>query len=162
MCAKAKSTSGCCRKCFSFWVKAVKPKLYSAASTVTKVRNAYESAVEGNSDAAIRLPMTINKDKFAVGETAQLTIPSASGARALVSLEKGERVLKTFWVECKGEKTDISIPIEAGMAPNIYATVSLIQPYNNAENSSDLAADSIAFAFASRRMFSFFNFSFSS
>ena len=121
-----------------YFIRVTDPAGGHAASTVTKVRNAYESAVEGNSDAAIRLPMTINKDKFAVGETAQLTIPSASGARALVSLEKGERVLKTFWVECKGEKTDISIPIEAGMAPNIYATVSLIQPYNNAENDAPI------------------------
>lgn len=109
-----------------------------ATSTVTMVRSSYESSTEGDSDAAIRLPMSLNKDKFVVGETAQLTIPSANGARALVSIEKGRRVLKTFWVDCKGEKTDISIPIESGMAPNIYATVSLIQPYNQTENDAPI------------------------
>ncbi|MBR5100794.1 MAG: alpha-2-macroglobulin [Bacteroidales bacterium] len=109
-----------------------------AASAVTLLRYNYESTTEGNGDAAIRLPMTLNKDQFTVGETAQLTIPSASGARALVSIEKGERVVKTFWVDCKGEKTDIAIPIESGMAPNVYATVTLIQPYNNMENDAPI------------------------
>ena len=122
-----------------FWfIRVVDPKGGHATSAVTMVRSSYESASEGSSDAAIRLPMTLNKEKFTVGETAQLTIPSASGARALVSVEKGERVLKSFWVDCTGEKTDISIPIEAGMAPNVYATVTLIQPYNNMENDAPI------------------------
>ena len=122
-----------------FWfIRVVDPKGGHATSAVTMVRNSYESAGEGSSDAAIRLPISLNKDKFIVGETAQLTIPSASGARALVSIERGERVLKSFWVDCKGEKTDISIPIEAGMAPNVYAVVTLIQPYNNTENDAPI------------------------
>ena len=122
-----------------FWfIRVTDPVGKHATSAVTMVRNVYDQSTEGNSDAAIRLPMSINKEKFTVGETAVLTIPSASGARALVSIEKGQRVLSTKWVDCKGEKTDISIPIEAGMAPNVYATVSLIQPYNNVENDAPI------------------------
>ena len=121
-----------------YFIRVTDPVGGHAASAVTMVRTSYEQASDGNSDAAVRLPMTLNKEKFTVGETAQLTIPSASGARALVSIEKGARVLKTWWVDCKGDKTDIAIPIEAGMAPNIYATVSLIQPYNNAENDAPI------------------------
>ena len=109
-----------------------------ATSAVTMVRSSWEQTADGNSDAAVRLPMSLNKEKFNVGETARLTIPSASGARALVSIEKGERVLKSFWVDCKGDKTDIDIPVEAGMAPNVYATVTLIQPYNNTENDAPI------------------------
>jgi uncharacterized protein YfaS (alpha-2-macroglobulin family) len=121
-----------------YFIRVVDPVGGHATSAVTEVRNSYERTNEGNSDAAVRLPMSVNKDKFAIGETATLTIPSTSGARALVSIEKGERVLKTWWVDCKGENTDISIPIEAGMAPNVYATVSLIQPYNNADNDAPI------------------------
>ena len=122
-----------------YWfIRVVDPKGGHAASAVTLVRNSYESVGDGSSDAAVHLPMTINKERFNVGETAQLSIPSASGARALVSVEKGQRVLKSFWVDCKGEKTDISIPIEAGMAPNVYATVTLIQPYNTAVNDAPI------------------------
>ena len=121
-----------------FFIRVTDPSGGHATSAVTLVRNSYEEAVGGDSDAAIRLPMTLNKDKFIVGETAQLTIPSASGARALVSIEKGERVIKSWWVDCKGEKTEIAIPIEAGMAPNVYATVSLIQPYNQMDNDAPI------------------------
>lgn len=122
-----------------FWFfRVVDPKGGHATSSVVMVRDSYEQAGEGSSDAAIRLPMSLNKDKFNVGETARLVIPSTSGAQALVSIEKGERVLRSFWVECKGDKTEIEIPIEAGMAPNVYASVTLIQPYNNAENDAPI------------------------
>ena len=122
-----------------YWfIRVVDPKGGHAASAVTLVRNSYETYGDGSSDAAARLPMTINKERFNVGETATLSIPSASGARALVSIEKGQRVLKSFWVDCKGEKTDISIPVEAGMAPNVYAAVTLIQPYNTVENDAPI------------------------
>ena len=122
-----------------FWFfRVVDPKGGHATSSVVMVRNSYESAGEGSADAAIRLPMTLNKDKFNVGETAKLVIPSTSGARALVSIEKGERVLKSFWVDCKGDKTEIDIPVEAGMAPNVYASVTLIQPYNNTTNDAPI------------------------
>ena len=122
-----------------FWfIRVTDPNGGHATSTVTMVRNSYEQSSEGDSDAAIRLPMTLNKERFNVGETALLTIPSTSGARALVSIEKGERVLKTFWVDCKGDKTDIQIPLEAGMAPNVYATVTLVQPYNNTDNDAPI------------------------
>ena len=122
---------------FGFF-RVVDPKGGHATSSVVMVRESYEQAGEGSSDAAIRLPMSLNKEKFNVGETAQLVIPSTSGARALVSIEKGERVLKSFWVDCKGDKTEIAIPIEAGMAPNVYASVTLIQPYNNTENDAPI------------------------
>ena len=122
-----------------FWFfRVTDPAGGHATSAVTMVRTSWEQPAEGNSDAAIRLPMTLNKENFNVGETAQLTIPSAAGARALVSIEKGERVVKTFWVDCKGEKTDIAIPIEAGMAPNVYAVVTLVQPYDNTENDAPI------------------------
>ena len=84
-----------------FWFfRVTDPAGGHATSAVTMVRNSYEQSADNNSDAAIRLPMTINKEKFTVGETAVLTIPSASGARALVSIEKAQRVLKepTYFV----------------------------------------------------------------
>lgn len=122
-----------------FWFfRVTDPAGRHATSAVTMVRNSWEQTADSNSDAAARLPMSLNKTTFNVGETAQLTIPSASGARALVSIEKGERVVKTFWVDCKGEKTDISIPVESGWAPNVYATVTLVQPYNNMENDAPI------------------------
>ncbi|MBQ6073624.1 MAG: alpha-2-macroglobulin [Bacteroidales bacterium] len=121
-----------------YFIRVTDPAGGHATSAVTLVQYEYDNVADANSDAAVRLPMSLNKDKFAVGENAILTIPSASGARALVSIEKGERVLKTFWVDCKGDKTEISVPVEAGMAPNVYAAVTLVQPYNNSDNDAPI------------------------
>ena len=122
-----------------FWFfRITDPKGGHATSAVALVRDAWEQSGDNDADAAIRLPMTLDKEKYEVGQTARLVIPSAPGARALVSVEKGERVLKSFWVESQGEKTEISIPIESGMAPNVYATVSLVQPYASSENDAPI------------------------
>lgn len=109
-----------------------------AASKVVMVTSSYENSQSGASDAAVKLPMTLDKDSYIVGQTARLTIPSTSGAKALVSVEKGERVIKSFWVDCKGDQTEIQIPIESGMTPNAFASVTLIQPYGNTGNDAPI------------------------
>jgi uncharacterized protein YfaS (alpha-2-macroglobulin family) len=79
--------------------------------------------------AATMLSFTSDKEKYAVGEDISLRIPSAKGGRMLVSLENGSKVLKTFWKETEAGQTKISFKAEKDMAPNIYATVSLLQPH---------------------------------
>ncbi len=79
--------------------------------------------------AASMLSFTSNKEKYEVGEEVVLNIPSAKGGRMLVSLENGSKVIKTFWQETQQGQTQVKFKTEAGMAPNIYATVSLLQPH---------------------------------
>lgn len=85
----------------------------------------------GNDDqsAASMLSFTSNKEKYNVGEEVSLTIPSSKGGRILVSLENGSRVIKTFWKETEQGQTVVKFNAAADMAPNIYATVSLLQPH---------------------------------
>ncbi len=91
---------------------------------------------EGNDDqtAASMLSFTSNKEKYNVGDEVSLTIPSSKGGRVLVSLENGSKVLKSFWQETKQGQTQVKFKAEAGMAPNIYATVSLLQPHSQTIN----------------------------
>ncbi|MBO4264373.1 MAG: alpha-2-macroglobulin [Bacteroidales bacterium] len=96
---------------------------------------------EAASDAAensTQLNMLVDKGKYRVGETARVTIPSATGASALVSVEKGGRILRTWRVECKGGSTEIRIPVTRDMLPNAYAVVSLIQPHGNVSNDAPI------------------------
>ena len=65
-----------------------------ASSMLCEVYENYSSAAQG-SDAAVKLSINANKDKYNVGETARLVIPSSKGSRALVSLEKGGRILSS-------------------------------------------------------------------
>ena len=86
----------------------------------------------GNTDdptAASMLSFTADKEKYEVGDEVRLTIPSGKGGRALVSLESGTRVLKTFWVETTPGQTIVKFKAEKEMTPNVYANVSLLQPH---------------------------------
>ncbi|MBQ9462190.1 MAG: alpha-2-macroglobulin [Bacteroidales bacterium] len=100
----------------------------------------YENYGVGASDsqAAARLSINANKENYKVGETAKLTIPSSKGSRALVSLEKGGRILSSEWVECAGGSTEIKVPVTRAMLPNVYAFVTLVQPHANTLNDAPL------------------------
>ncbi|HPH86692.1 MAG TPA: MG2 domain-containing protein, partial [Ferruginibacter sp.] len=84
---------------------------------------------DGDQSAASMLSFSSNKEKYNVGDEISLTIPSAKGGRMLVSLENGSHVIKSFWQETKPGQTKISFKATEDMTPNIYATVSLLQPH---------------------------------
>lgn len=91
----------------------------------------------GNDDdqtAATMLSFSSNKNKYNVGDEIVLNIPSSKGGRVLVSLENGSKVIKSFWKETEQGQTLIKFDAEQGMAPNIYATVSLLQPHSQTVN----------------------------
>ena len=85
----------------------------------------------GNEDqsAAAMLVLKADKEKYNVGDEVSITIPSSKGGRVLVSLENGSKVIRSFWQETVQGQTVVKFNTDAGMAPNIYATVSLLQPH---------------------------------
>lgn len=86
----------------------------------------------GNNDdasAATMLSFTTDKAKYSVGDKATLTIPSGKDGRALISIETGSKVLKTYWTNTSQGQTKFSFEIEKAMTPNVYVNVSLIQPH---------------------------------
>ena len=106
-----------------------------AASMLCEVN---ESEPSDASEGSTQLNMLIDKEKYAVGETARITIPSAKGATALVSIEKGGHILGTRRVECFAGSTEIRIPVTREMMPNAYASISLIQPHGNVHNDAPI------------------------
>ena len=87
---------------------------------------------------ATMLKFSADKEKYIVGEKAILTIPSAKGARALVSIENGSKILNCFWVEGEQTQTQITIPLDETFTPNVYIHVSLIQPHNQTSNDAPM------------------------
>ncbi|MBE9597678.1 MG2 domain-containing protein [Pedobacter sp. MC2016-24] len=87
-----------------------------------------------NPTEAAMLSFTANKTKFKVGEDVVLTIPSGDGGRALISIENGSRVLKTFWTDTKAGQTQFTFKAEKNMAPNVFANVTLLQPHAQTVN----------------------------
>lgn len=82
-----------------------------------------------NVSAAAMLSFTADKDKYNTGDKVKLTIPSSEGGRALISIETGSKVLKTYWVSTTKGQTEFSFTAEKEMTPNVYVNVSLIQPH---------------------------------
>ncbi len=82
-----------------------------------------------NGDAATELRFTTDKDTYAPGEVMTITLPSSQGARAVVSIENGTRVLSVASHPCRADETTIQIPVTADMQPNVYVSVSLLQPH---------------------------------
>lgn len=99
-----------------------------ATSMLCEAYENYSGGTQG-SDAAVKLAISANKESYNVGETARLVIPSSKGSRALVSLEKGGRLLETRWVDCSEGSTEINVPVTSEMLPNVYAFVTLVQPH---------------------------------
>ncbi len=97
-----------------------------------------EASATDASEGSTQLNMLIDKEKYTVGETARITIPSAEGATALVSIEKGGRILGTRRVQCFAGSTEIRIPVTKEMTPNAYASVALIQPHGNIHNDAPI------------------------
>jgi alpha-2-macroglobulin len=88
----------------------------------------------GEKQAAAMLTMTTDKNLYKVGEKVRLTLPTSPDGRALVTIETGSGVLKSFWVPTTKGTTDISFVATEAMSPNCYAYVTLIQPHAQTKN----------------------------
>lgn len=84
---------------------------------------------DGDQNAASMLSFTSSKPKYNVGEEVALTIPSAKGGRMLVSIESGSKVVQAKWYETTPGQTVVKFKADPSMAPNVFATVSLLQPH---------------------------------
>ena len=75
------------------------------------------------------ISLTLDKDKYEPGETAQLDIVTSIADRdVLVTIERGR--LARYLVEHVGGKSKtVDLPLEATDVPNVYVTVSSFNPY---------------------------------
>ena len=92
------------------------------------------SVSEEERNSLSRLHFTSDKTKYSVGENVTLSIPSEDGSRIFVSLEGGNEIITQEWIDGKPGVTNFSFDVAPEMAPNIYAHVSLVQPYGQVGN----------------------------
>ncbi len=75
-----------------------------------------------------------DKSRYTVGETARIRLPATSGGRILMSVEKGDRILAQRWIVIDGKARTVELPITTGMAPNVYVSMTLLQPHADKAN----------------------------
>lgn len=78
---------------------------------------------------ATLLSLSTDKPKYHPGDDAVVSFPAPEGAKALISIEKNNKVLKTWWINTKGKETAIRFKVTKEMTPNVYVFVSVIQPH---------------------------------
>jgi alpha-2-macroglobulin len=87
-----------------------------------------------NPEATSMLTFNTDKQKYIVGETAEVTIPTSGKGNALFCIETGSRIVKKEWLKIEGKEIKHRFLITADMTPNVYLHISLIQPHANSEN----------------------------
>lgn len=88
----------------------------------------------GEKQAAAMLTMTSDKSIYRIGDKVKLSLPASSDGRALVTIETGSKILRSFWVPTSRGTTDIFFDATKEMSPNCYAYVTLIQPHSQVKN----------------------------
>lgn len=88
---------------------------------------------EGGEEATM-LTLKTDKEKYSPGENIVLTFPSAKGARAIVTVESGSKLLSVSEQECDGIETTMKVKVTPDMQPNAYIYVALLQPHGHVRN----------------------------
>lgn len=91
-------------------------------------------STENDPGGATALNFSADKKKYKVGDEVTLNIPTGNVGRALVSIENGTKVVEAHWVNTKKGTTQFKFKATKEMAPNAYATVSLLQPHAQTKN----------------------------
>ena len=86
------------------------------------------------SESANMLSFKTDKDNYKPGEKLIITIPSAKGSRAIVSIENGTKVLSVTEHTCDDQQTTIKLDVTKEMQPNAYVYVTLLQPHGITQN----------------------------
>ncbi|EMR03883.1 MG2 domain-containing protein [Cesiribacter andamanensis] len=96
--------------------------------------SSYDRSSRQNPGGAAMLSLSMGKEKYGVKEEASLSFPSPAAGRALVSIENGSRIIRTFWAEVQKGETTVNFPVTEEMTPNAYVHVTLLQPHSQTTN----------------------------
>ncbi|MDD2796999.1 MAG: MG2 domain-containing protein [Bacteroidales bacterium] len=106
----------------------------TAAVFYTTYKGWWSNAGSENPGGAEMLMFQTNKKEYKVGEQVSVELPVSHKGRALISIETGSKVLRTFWFEPSAGKTKFTFDVTPEMSPNAYIHISYIQPHNHGKN----------------------------
>ncbi len=94
----------------------------------------WEYGMKGSTDGATLLTISTDKEKYNPGDEVSLSFPSPENARAIVTLENATGIADEIRVPTGKGNTVVKFRARQGMAPNVYAYVSVIQPHAQTVN----------------------------
>lgn len=81
-----------------------------------------------------QLKIKSDKNLYENGDVAKVTFESVKGAKALITISSDKEILKRYWISTKDLQTTFDVAINEKDAPNLYASVFLLQDYNALDN----------------------------
>ncbi len=75
-----------------------------------------------------------DKEKYNVGDVAQISVPSSAGGRLILSIEGGRHQIEDHILTTEAGRTVFKLPITADMAPNAYVHAMILQPHEQTAN----------------------------
>ena len=86
-------------------------------------------------DAGV-LAIKTDKTKYNPGDEAVVSFPVPKQATILFTLEKGDKVLKSEWLENNDDtfEKNVKISITDDLLPTAYASIAILQPHSQTEN----------------------------
>lgn len=75
-----------------------------------------------------------DKEAYKTGENVKLMLPDIEGAKALVSIERGNRVIGQVWYDMAKSNNVVSLPTNENWSPNVYLHVTIMQKYKQENN----------------------------
>lgn len=107
---------------------------HSSGKLVTIDWPYWQRSSRGANDYATMLNFQSSKKSYKVGENINVSFPTGGAEKALITIENGTSVLKSFWVQTKEKQTSFELEATPEMAPNVYVSISLIQPHGQTVN----------------------------
>lgn len=99
-----------------------------------KTFNVYgEGAASWDYRNPIRIELIPDKESYHAGETAKVLVKTPVAGRAWVTVER-EGVRRSFLTELKGDSPVVSLPLEAGDAPDVMLSVTLLRGLKDSPN----------------------------
>jgi uncharacterized protein YfaS (alpha-2-macroglobulin family) len=83
---------------------------------------------------ATLLSLSADKHSYAPGDEAVISFPTPVGAKALISIEKNDKILQSWWINADKMETIVRFDVTEDMSPNVYLYVSVIQSYGQTLN----------------------------
>lgn len=104
------------------------------SATVFFYASAWGEGVSGKTAGILALRS--DKAAYIPGEEAHILFPAPQKAAILFTLEQGQHILQYRWLKPQTGKKEqsITVKISKDMAPNVYASVSVIQPQSQKTN----------------------------
>lgn len=89
----------------------------------------WDYGMKGKVGGATLLTISTDKEKYNPGDEVSLSFPSPENARAIITLENATGVLDEIRTSTGKGNTVVRFRAKPGMAPNVYAYVTIIQPH---------------------------------